>query len=195
MLPIHLTRWLPSRPGPALLAAVPLAATIALAGCGGSSRTSSDTATRAHTMTHTTAMQHTMGGDTHAMPAFAHAQLSVYGSEYGRVIFDQNHTALYTFSADLGTTSTCYGACQAAWPPLLTTGTPRVAAGLNPALIGTTKRRNGALQVTYAGHPVYFYSGDKGTNIGCQHVKLHGGYWYVLNSNGTPNLARGHAMM
>jgi Secreted repeat of unknown function len=70
-------------------------------------------------------------------------------------------------SADHGSTSSCYGACSSAhggWPPLLTRGAPRVA-GLNASLLGTTKRKDGSLQVTYAGHPLYYWSGDTAHSI------------------------------
>jgi predicted lipoprotein with Yx(FWY)xxD motif len=110
------------------------------------------------------------------------------------VLYDSHHLAVYVFSADHGATSTCYGACQTAWPPMLTTGAPRVT-GLNASLLGTTKRKNGSLQVTYAGHPLYYWSGDTSHTIMCQHVKLHGGYWYVVDPKGTANTAKGVGTM
>ena len=131
-----------------------------------------------------------MGEHMHAMPAAAHAQLTVGASRYGTVLYDQHHLVLYVFSADHGSTSTCYGACAAAWPPMLTRGVPRAGA-LHAGLLGTTKRRDGALQVTYSGHPLYYWSGDKAGTIMCQHVNLHGGVWYVVNANGTANTAKG----
>jgi predicted lipoprotein with Yx(FWY)xxD motif len=131
-----------------------------------------------------------------SMPS--HAGLTVASSlHYGRVLYDQDHFVLYVFSADHGSTSTCYGACSSAhggWPPLLTKGAPHVA-GLNSSLLGTTRRRDGSLQVTYAGHPMYYWSGDTARTIMCQHVKLHGGFWYVVNPNGTPNKAKGIGTM
>jgi predicted lipoprotein with Yx(FWY)xxD motif len=173
-----------------------LAVAVVIAGCGSSSHAATRAAMHEH-MKSSHAMSHgaMAGGEMHAMHAFAHAELTVHPSEYGSVIFDQNHTALYLFSADRTPTSTCYGACQAAWPPLLTRGSPRVGPGLDPSLVGTTRRKDGSLQVTYRGHPLYFYSGDRGTRIGCQHVKLHGGFWYVVNASGTPNLSKSKAMM
>jgi Secreted repeat of unknown function len=100
-------------------------------------------------------------------------------------------------SADHGSTSSCYGACSSAhggWPPLLTRGAPRVAER-NASLLGTTKRKDGSLQVTYAGHPLYYWSGDTAHSILCQHVQLHGGCWYVVDPSGVPNTAKGVGMM
>jgi predicted lipoprotein with Yx(FWY)xxD motif len=78
---------------------------------------------------------------------------------------------------------------------MLTKGAPKVGSGLGASRLGTTKRRDGSLQVTYAGHPLYYYSGDKGSKIMCQHVKLHGGFWYVVKPNGEANMAQGMGMM
>jgi predicted lipoprotein with Yx(FWY)xxD motif len=132
-----------------------------------------------------------------AMPV-AHAEVTVGSSpHYGNVLYDKDHFVLYVYSADHGSASSCYGACSAAkggWPPMLTKGTPRVA-GLNSSLLGTTKRRDGSLQVTYGGHPLYYWSGDTAHTIECQHVKLHGGFWYVVNPNGTVNTAKGVGTM
>jgi predicted lipoprotein with Yx(FWY)xxD motif len=129
------------------------------------------------------------------MMAASHAEVTVASSpHYGRVLYDSHHLAVYVFSADHGSTSSCYGACSKAWPPMLTDGSPRVA-GLNARLLGTTKRRNGALQVTFGGHPLYYWSGDTAHTIMCQHVRLHGGFWYVVDPNGAANMAKGVATM
>jgi predicted lipoprotein with Yx(FWY)xxD motif len=134
-----------------------------------------------------------MGGATHPVAA-AHAELTLRSSEFGRAIFDAQNRALYLFSADHASTATCYGACAMVWPPMLTKGAPSVGTGLSASLIGTTRRTDGSLQVTYAGHPLYYYSGDTGSKVMCQHVKLHGGFWYVVKANGAANLAMGKAM-
>lgn len=189
---------------------VPLAgAALAATGCGSSSHTATKAAHKSMPMTETsksmgttsTSMAMSEGGHTAAAMAgmaVAHAELTVGKSpHYGDVVYDKDHFVLYTFSADHSSTSTCYGACSSGhggWPPLLTKGAPRVA-GLNQHLLGTTKRRDGSLQVTYGGHPLYYWSGDNNHTIACQHVKLHGGFWYVVDPNGTPNMAKGIGTM
>src|SRR4029077_12899546 len=78
----------------------------------------------------------------------------------GKVLAAANGRTLYLFTADKGATSGCYGQCAAYWPPLIATQ-PSVASGLKASLLGTTKRKDGKLQVTYAGHPLYFFAEDK----------------------------------
>ena len=182
---------------------VSLAGAALAAGCGSGSSTSSQSASKAATrasesMTHTsTSMSMSGHGPMTEMMMMAapHAELTVGRSpHYGNVLYDAHHLVLYVFSADNGSTSTCYAACQTAWPPMLTTGAPRVM-GLNASLLGRTKRRNGTMQVTYAGHPLYYWSGDTAHTIMCQHVKLHGGYWYVVDPNGSANTANGIGTM
>src|SRR5262249_26350562 len=99
------------------------------------------------------------------------------------------------FGRDKTTTSTCYGICAAAWPPVLTKGAPSVGPGLNASLLGTTKRKDGSLQVTYNHHPLYFYSADKHGKIMCQHAVMHGGIWLVPKASGTPNMRTGKMHM
>lgn len=111
------------------------------------------------------------------------------GGHLGSIVSDKDHLALYAFSADGSGRSSCYGACATAWPPLLVHGSPRVV-GLNSALLGTTLRTDGTRQITYGGHPLYYWSGDMPGTVQCQAVKLHGGYWYALHVNGTLNTTK-----
>jgi len=120
----------------------------------------------------------------------AHARLTVRSSEYGKAIFDSRARVLYVFSADHGSRSACYGACAKAWPPMLTKGAPTAGAGVHANLLGTTKRKDGSLQVTYNHHPLYYYEADKRGKIMCQHANMHGGFWYVVKPNGQPNTAK-----
>ena len=124
----------------------------------------------------------------------AHAKLILRKSEFGNVIFASNGNVVYMFGRDKTATSTCYGICAKAWPPVLTKGAPNVGPGLNASLLGTTKRKDGSLQVTYNHHPLYFYSADMHGKIMCQHAVMHGGIWLVLKANGTPNTAKGKHM-
>ena len=183
---------------------VPLAGVaLAAAGCGSSSSHSTTKAASHKSMPMTeTSTSMAMSGSGHTVAAMLkmgmtpeHTEVVAMSSpHYGNVLYDKDHFALYVFSADHGSTSTCYGACSSAhggWPPLLTKEVPHGVMGLNSSLLGTTKRKDGSLQVTYAGHPLYYWSGDTAHSIFCQHVNLHGGFWYVVNPNGTPNLAKG----
>ena len=122
------------------------------------------------------------------------AQLSVRSSDYGDVLFGPGGRVVYLFEADHGSKSTCYGACARAWPPLLTTGAPLAGTGVKAKLLGTSARRDGTVQVTYNGHPLYFdnmSSDNMPGEIGCQHLDIHGGIWLIVKPNGQPNTARG----
>jgi predicted lipoprotein with Yx(FWY)xxD motif len=185
---------------------VPLAGVaLAVAGCGSSS-TNNTTKAASHKsmpMSDTSTsmgMSHARGPTAAAMAGMsvAHAEVTAAGSpHYGNVLYDKDHFVLYAFSNDHGATSTCYGACASGhggWPPLLTKGLPR-AVGVNGHMLGTTRRRDGSLQVTYAGHPLYYWSGDTAKTIMCQKVTLHGGVWYVLDPSGQVNHDKGIGTM
>src|ERR671935_1110087 len=125
----------------------------------------------------------------------AAARLPVRSSEYGKALFGPSGKVLYVFGADRGSTSHCYGACATAWPPLLTTGRPVAGPGVRVNLLGTTKRKNGKLQVTYNRHPLYYYEADTRGKIMCQHARMHGGLWLIIKPNGQPNTAKGKMHM
>src|SRR5438128_2385211 len=103
---------------------------------------------------------------------------------YGKVVFDGHSKALYLFGRDKGGKSSCYGSCAKAWPPYIVSHKPRAGAGVRAGLIGTTRRKDGKLQVTYGGHPLYFYSGDPKGQAKCQKVTNSGGIWLVVAANG-----------
>jgi predicted lipoprotein with Yx(FWY)xxD motif len=89
------------------------------------------------------------------------------------------------FAADKGTTSTCYGACASLWPPLPVTGAPKAGTGVSASLLGTAKRSDGTTEVTYAGHPLYYYAPDTAAgSITGQDISQFGAKWYVLTANG-----------
>ena len=114
-------------------------------------------------------------------------QVKVVSSDYGRVIADRKGEAVYLFDREKRGRSECYGACAEAWPPLLAgAGGPVAADGASQALLGTTRRRNGKLQVTYAGHPLYYYVHDTPGEILCHDVAEFGGLWLVVRPNGRP---------
>jgi predicted lipoprotein with Yx(FWY)xxD motif len=124
---------------------------------------------------------------TEATAASNAPSLKTSSSKYGKVLFDRGGRVLYTFARDRGKASTCYGGCAAAWPPFTVNRPPKAGAGVRSGLLGTTRRRDGSLQVTYAGHPLYYFTGDKKPGqITCQSVSSFGGLWLVVNPNGTP---------
>jgi predicted lipoprotein with Yx(FWY)xxD motif len=134
-------------------------------------------------ITTTAGVAGSQAGDSTA--AAARAKVTVRKSAYGRVLFDGHRRALYLFTADRGKKSRCYGACAKAWPPFLVRRKPSAGAGARSGLIGTTRRRDGSLQVTYRGRPLYYYVGDGRGQILCQDVEEYGGHWYVVAPRGT----------
>ena len=91
---------------------------------------------------------------------------------------------LYLFEADGRNQSACSGPCAGTWPPLTTTGHPVAGAGVRASLLGTIKDGS-TEQVTYAGHPLYFYSGDtKPGDVNSQNLKLFGAKWFVVSPAG-----------
>jgi predicted lipoprotein with Yx(FWY)xxD motif len=125
----------------------------------------------------------------------AAARLSVRTTEYGKALFGPSGKVVYVFGADRSSASRCYGVCAKAWPPLLTTGAPLAGSGVQAKLLGTAKRKNGTLQVTYNRHPLYYYESDKVGKIMCQHANMHGGLWLIIKPNGQPNTAKGKMHM
>jgi predicted lipoprotein with Yx(FWY)xxD motif len=103
----------------------------------------------------------------------------------GTILVDSSGRTLYDFHKDQGTTSSCYGACAGAWPPLLTEGEPEAEGGAGAAKLGTTKRKDGTTQVTYAGHPLYTYVGDQGPGeANGNDIDQFGAEWYALQPSG-----------
>jgi predicted lipoprotein with Yx(FWY)xxD motif len=116
-----------------------------------------------------------------AAPALAGDAVTSRSSRFGTILFDKRGFVLYAFTSDkVGGKSTCYGACAKAWPPYIVKGAPPQGPKL-----GTTRRRDGKLQVTYAGRPLYYYVGDSQPGlILCQNVEEYGGLWLVIRPSG-----------
>jgi predicted lipoprotein with Yx(FWY)xxD motif len=111
--------------------------------------------------------------------------IKVMDSRYGRILFDGRGRAIYLFTREKGKRSRCYGQCAVAWPPVYTRAKPRAGAGADADLLGTTKRRGGRRQVTYNGHPLYYYVTDRAPGVvTCQNVVEFGGTWLVVAPSG-----------
>jgi predicted lipoprotein with Yx(FWY)xxD motif len=103
----------------------------------------------------------------------------------GNILVDSQGRTLYLFSRDSGTKSQCSGACAVNWPPLQASGKPTVGNGATASMISTTTRSDGTKQVTYNGHPLYRFAGDKqaGDTNG-EGVNAFGGNWYAISPAG-----------
>jgi predicted lipoprotein with Yx(FWY)xxD motif len=113
------------------------------------------------------------------------AMVDLRDSSLGQIVVDAQGRTLYLFEADKGGKSLCDGPCASVWPPYVGNGTPQPGAGASSALIGTTTRGDGGTQVTYGGHPLYYYVGDKASgDVGGQDLDQFGAKWYVLDKAG-----------
>lgn len=105
--------------------------------------------------------------------------------DLGTVIVNSEGFTLYDFHKDKGGKSSCYGACAGAWPPLLTEGNPQAQGAAQRSLLGTTKRNDETLQVTYNGWPLYTFVGDKAPGeANGNDFSQFGAQWYALMPNG-----------
>ncbi len=151
------------------LAALALASALVLAACGssGSSGTSSSS---------------TPAATSSARPA---SVVATKTTSLGTFLVDSKGRALYLWDADHGSMSTCSGACPQAWPPLTTSGTPKAGGKVKASLLGTTTRSDGSREVTYAGHPLYYFEGDSapGQTTG-QGSDGFGAPWWVVSPAG-----------
>jgi predicted lipoprotein with Yx(FWY)xxD motif len=152
--------------------AIPLSA-LAVAGCGG-------------------------GGDATASQAPAKAAsgqattVNVARTGLGTVLVDSKGRTIYLFKRDSGTKSVCRGECANDWPPVRANGEATVGDGANASMVATTKRSDGAPQVTYNGHPLYLYKGEHepGDTSG-QGVTAFGAGWYALTPAGNQSTSGG----
>ena len=103
------------------------------------------------------------------------------------MLYDAEGQAIYLFDLERGRPSArCYEECADAWPPVLTLGAPVAGRGARAALLGTTERRDGGTQVTYNGHPLYFYAHEGPYEVLCHGVEEFGGTWLAVQPDGDP---------
>ena len=186
----------------ALLAVLAVAA-IAIAGCGGggsgggysSGESSSGSSNENASSESSSGSGSRYGGESESKSASSESPPGAESGagvvslgnaqKLGMILVDSNGMTLYDFHKDKGTTSSCYGPCAEGWPPMLTEGEPTVGNGASSSKLGTTERKDGTTQVTYAGHPLYTFVEDKkpGEANG-NDVSAFGGQWYALKGSG-----------
>jgi len=117
-------------------------------------------------------------------PSDAGTVITTGRSEYGTILLNEKKQAIYIWELDDTSTPECYGDCAVAWPPVLTEGDPRAIGEVNGALLGTIKRTDGSIQVTYNGHPLYYYAHEGPGEVKCHNISTHGGLWWAVQPNG-----------
>jgi predicted lipoprotein with Yx(FWY)xxD motif len=106
-------------------------------------------------------------------------------SSAGTVLTNGSGRAVYLWVMDTGDMSQCSGACAGAWPPVTTTGTVTAAGSAKPSDLGTITRSDGTKQVTYDGHPLYYFSGDSGAGTASgQGSDSFGAKWWLVAPSG-----------
>jgi len=151
-------------------AVVPLAALV-IAGCGGSSND--------HKTTSTPAASRPPADVT------ARSTVTIASTSLGKILVDAQGRSLYLFKKDAGSKSACNGACAASWPPLIAHGKPTAGGGAQASMLGTVRRDDGTMQVTYSGHPLYLFAGDQQPGqVNGQGSTAFGAPWLALSASG-----------
>lgn len=123
--------------------AVTAGAALILAGCGSSSSSSAASSSSGATASAVT--------------------IKTASGSHGTYLVSSSGRALYLWMGDKAGKSSCSGACAGAWPPLTVSGTPTGSGSVTAADLGTITRSDGTKQVTYKGHPLYYFAGDPGS--------------------------------
>jgi len=112
----------------------------------------------------------------------ASGTVNIASSSLGQILVDAQGRTLYLFMNDTDGRSACEGNCAQIWPPLVASGSPTAGAGVQQSLLATTARSDGAMQVVYNQHPLYFFSDDSAA--GQTNGQGIGGNWFVVSPAG-----------
>jgi predicted lipoprotein with Yx(FWY)xxD motif len=157
-----------------------LAAAATVAAC--SSAASSTAAAPAASATGSPAAASPAGGAS----ASGGTVITTAKSSAGMVLTNGSGKAVYLWVKDTGDMSNCNGACAGAWPPVTATGTATATGGAKASDIGTITRSDGTKQVTYDGHPLYYFTGDNGPGTASgQGSDSFGAKWWLVTPTGS----------
>jgi predicted lipoprotein with Yx(FWY)xxD motif len=163
-------------PAGGLAAAV--GAAVIIAGCGSSGSTASHTSSAAAAGVPAASTKAKAPSGSGVRVELAHGSAGTY-------LAGPSGRALYLWEADSHNMSVCSGACAAAWPPLVSNGKPVAASGVQSGDLGTTTRSGGGKQVTYQGHPLYYFEGDPGSGSTTgQGSDGFGAKWWLVSPAG-----------
>ena len=124
--------------------------------------------------------------------ASGRAVVATHSSPLGTYLTDGKGMTLYLWKADTGSTSNCAGACTKTWEPYTTNGTPKASGGAQQSMLGSSARSDGGTQVTYDGHPLYYYDDDKSPgDMDGQGSTEFGNVWWVVAPDGSAITAKG----
>jgi len=110
--------------------------------------------------------------------------ITTASSSAGTFLTSGSGRAIYLWAKDTGGMSACTGACASAWPPV--TGTATAAGSAKASDLGTITRSDGTKQVTYDGHPLYYFVGDSGPGTASgQGSDNFGAKWWLVSPTGS----------
>ena len=175
-----------------------LTAAVALSACGSSKKSASTSSTSsaatpaaAQTTSGPSGPYSSSGGSSASATTGSGGAAVTVGSKHAKKLgtilaAGSKHLTVYLFEADHSSASTSTGACEQTWPPVRASGQVSTAGAAMAADLGTTTRPDGTKQVTYKGHPLYYYAkdGDSGDAYG-QGIKSFGADWYALKPSGS----------
>lgn len=165
---------LPTRLPVAVKLGVPLAAALLAAACGSTSSTSSSTSGGGG-----------YGSGTGASSAAGAAVITTKSGSAGSFLTDGSGRAVYLWVKDSMNKSECSGACASAWPPVTANGSVTASGDAKASDLGTITRSDGSKQVTYGGHPLYYYAGDSGPGqVNGQGNNGFGAKWWLVGPSG-----------
>lgn len=177
------------KPTTGLIALLGISALLA-AGCGSSKSSSASNASSAYPAAGETSSSATTASTAAATTRSGGAGTVVtvkQASKLGTILAaGSKKLTVYMFEGDKNGASSCSGACVSVWPPVTTRGGATASGAASSADLGTITRADGTTQVTYKGHPLYFFARDKdsGDAYG-QGVHGFGADWYVLAPSGS----------
>jgi predicted lipoprotein with Yx(FWY)xxD motif len=169
---------------PFALGAAASTVALILAGCGSASKKTGATAASPAASTPAQTPPASAGGSYTS--AGTGVTVSTKHGKLGMILAaGPKKLTVYLFEADKGANSSCTGTCTSVWPPVSSAGNPRAGGSAIAADLGTITRSDGSKQVTYKGHPLYYYAkdGDSGDAYG-QSLSSFGASWYVLAPSG-----------
>lgn len=156
------------------LSLILLIAVAALAGCGSSSNSTTTSSTASTGSTPSTAQNGAAIVEVSSNPTL------------GSIVVDAEGQTLYIFQKDSGGKSSCSGSCAKIWPPYVTTSSPKAGSGVSASKLGTVKRADGTMQVTYSGHPLYTYTADTSSGqVNGNGINSFGGVWNAVQPSGS----------
>jgi predicted lipoprotein with Yx(FWY)xxD motif len=163
--------------------ALPLAAVFVVAACGSNSNSggSSSGGSSSGSSSSGSSSSNSSSGSGTTAASTSGTVITTRSGPDGTYLAGGSGRAVYLWTADSSNSSMCSGACASAWPPVIATGHLTASGGAASADLGTIMRSDGTKQVTYGGHPLYYFAGDSGAGMtNGQGSNGFGAKWWLI---------------